>query len=226
MDYPYPQEISAGARARIQREEIVAGRELERRRLEARGPGELETELKRYVLRVFAAFGREALSLGRQGLWDVDRVEREAREFLRQTVIRAYADKGVDRAGHRLHRLTGDFGYLRLEAQRELEASPEWGQFQDGMLEVAERQGAEGQGTEVQKATPTGPGPVRLPVKTDLINKWMTEEGYTGKELAQKLGLSERTVSSIRRNGPYHGRKAVLKLATLMNRDEFDLYQS
>lgn len=58
----------------------------------------------------------------------------------------------------------------------------------------------------------------------DRINQFVADEGYDNQELAEKLGVSERAVSSMRNNHKYHGRKAVEKLAKLMNLDATDLY--
>jgi DNA-binding Xre family transcriptional regulator len=56
------------------------------------------------------------------------------------------------------------------------------------------------------------------------IGAWMKDEGWTNEELAERLNISERTVSSIRNNGKYHGSDAVNKLANLMGCDPIDLY--
>jgi len=61
-------------------------------------------------------------------------------------------------------------------------------------------------------------------LNTDLITKWMKTEGYTSTELASRLRVSGRAVSSMRRNGKYHGEPAITKLANLMERDADDLY--
>jgi hypothetical protein len=58
-----------------------------------------------------------------------------------------------------------------------------------------------------------------------LIKTWMDHEGWTVQTLAERLSTSERAISSIRNNGKYHGRDAVIKLANLMKRDVEDLYQ-
>jgi hypothetical protein len=62
-------------------------------------------------------------------------------------------------------------------------------------------------------------------LNTDLIKSWMREEGYDNQELAAKLHVSERAVSSLRNNSRFHGRKSVKKLATLMQREDTDLYR-
>jgi hypothetical protein len=61
-------------------------------------------------------------------------------------------------------------------------------------------------------------------LKVDVIKAWMNDEGWTNETLAIKLHTTERTISSIRNNGEYHGLGAVTKLANLMGRDIADLY--
>ena len=55
---------------------------------------------------------------------------------------------------------------------------------------------------------------------TDRIERWMQEEGYDNRELAEKLHISRRVVSSMRNNRKHHGRHAIEKLAKLMGLDE------
>jgi hypothetical protein len=59
---------------------------------------------------------------------------------------------------------------------------------------------------------------------THRINRWITDEGYDNPQLADKLGITLRAVSSMRNNQKYHGRHAVEKLAKLMQVDAADLY--
>jgi hypothetical protein len=73
--------------------------------------------------------------------------------------------------------------------------------------------------------SPAGADTVRK-LNVVLIRTWMYEEGLTFEELAKHLKISSRTVASMLTNGDYHGRKAVTKLANLMNRDRKDLYQA
>jgi hypothetical protein len=68
------------------------------------------------------------------------------------------------------------------------------------------------------------PGLRRLDARR--IAKWMDDEGYTNDELATRLKISVRAVSSMRNNGNYHGADAVTKLANLMNCEVSDLYSA
>jgi hypothetical protein len=61
-------------------------------------------------------------------------------------------------------------------------------------------------------------------LRTDLIEDWIDDKGYTNKLLAERLRTSVRVISSLRNNGKYHGRDAVTRLANLMGCDPTDLY--
>ena len=159
--------------------------------------------------------------------------------------------------------MISNWGGILPEAQREFEKFPEWGQFLDGLLQVAELQGSgaapdSGQGTlepgtdagmdssqltDVPAAKVEAPGPILPtalgcrsvsgsgrepvhPLNLEFIDQWISREGYTNKELAEKLHCSVRTISSMRNNESYHGRRTVQKLAALMNCHETDLYRS
>ena len=63
-----------------------------------------------------------------------------------------------------------------------------------------------------------------LLLNVNLIKTWMDDEGWNNDLLAARLNISERTISSLRNNGRYHGAEAVTKLANLMGRDPGDLY--
>lgn len=67
-------------------------------------------------------------------------------------------------------------------------------------------------------------GSTRRELRHERINKWMEGEGYDNKELASKLLVSVRAVSSLRNNGQYHGGETVTKLANLMQVEVEDLY--
>jgi hypothetical protein len=59
-----------------------------------------------------------------------------------------------------------------------------------------------------------------------LIGKFIEEEGYTNDDLATKLNISSRAVSSLRNDGDYHGAAAFTKLANLMKCEVEDLFLS
>ena len=69
----------------------------------------------------------------------------ECRKFLRLCTIDAHYEKGYDKAGGRLSDMNSHWnGAILSEVQREFEKTPQWQQYQDALLEVAEAQGAGG----------------------------------------------------------------------------------
>lgn len=107
------------------------------------GPGkDLEAELRRYILRQFSVFVREACKLGHKGIWHVDQIEKEALEFLRLSTIHATYSKGYDKSGRTFGQDWTDNwgGHIQPEIKRHFEASGEWQQFKDALLQVADSQ--------------------------------------------------------------------------------------
>ena len=108
----YPDGFPPESRAAVAAEKFRAATEFEEvrdgsRRLEP--SFELEAGLRRYILRQFGVFVREACKLGKKGIWTVDDVETAALEFLRGATIEP-------------------------EVQRQFERSDEWRQFQAALL--------------------------------------------------------------------------------------------
>ena len=145
----YPPDFPPESRAAVAAEKLRAGDDFDQARENLPqmqyGSGQhLEAELRRYILRQFGVFVSEACTLGHKGIWDVDRVEKEALEFLRRSTIDARYSKGYDKSGRAFG---GDWisnwdGAIQPEVQRQFERSGEWKQFQDALLKVAEDQAA------------------------------------------------------------------------------------
>ncbi len=100
MEYPsgFPQQ----SRAAVEAEEVRASRDFERARQKVPGslygPGEdLAAEVRKYILRIYAVFVREACKLG--GVWGVDCIRSWAREFLSMLTSKAWSEKGYDTGG-------------------------------------------------------------------------------------------------------------------------------
>jgi hypothetical protein len=139
----FPCEFSSAARAKVAAKKILASRDFEEKKRSVRDAREIEAALYSYITQVFLSFAEEACELGRHGVWGVERVEREAREFLRLVAIEAGGERGFDRSGGALRSMTGHWGGAILpEVQREFEKSPEWRRFTDELLQVAELQAA------------------------------------------------------------------------------------
>ena len=99
-------------------------------------------------MRIFDAFATEALALGRRGVWTVEHVDGEARDFLGSVTLDAQLRKGRDRHGQSIAPLVDRvFGEILPEVRREFEESSEWRRYQEGLLEVAHRQASD-EGTE------------------------------------------------------------------------------
>jgi hypothetical protein len=140
MEYPYPQDFPKESRAAVHAEKLRASKDLSETKTRLRWTSDIETELRKYILRVFIVFAREALNLGRKRVWTVDKVESQAREFLRWFIIYAWYEKGYDEAGNRIASVTDHWGSVSSNVQQALEQSPEWVQYEAGLLEVAEIQ--------------------------------------------------------------------------------------
>jgi hypothetical protein len=98
----YPSGFPKQSRAAVEAEEIRASRGFDQARQElswsANGPGEdLEVELIRYILRIYAVFVREICKLG--CVWDLNRIRSHTREFLRMLTSKAWSEKGYDTGG-------------------------------------------------------------------------------------------------------------------------------
>src|SRR5579864_4112458 len=133
MNFIFPNDFSAHARASVIAAEVEASREVERT-VQNRGIASLVTMglgthlsgteiVIHYIMSVFTAFSNEAFGLGNQGRWTADRIVSESREFLRLTAIMAESKYGaweeldcsplIDRGG----------GEVRADMRRRLEAT-------------------------------------------------------------------------------------------------------
>ncbi len=102
----YPSDFPAESRAAVAAEKLRAGRDFDVARKNSPwtqygASPELQAELRRYILRPFTVFVSEACKLGRKGIWHVDRIQKEAFEFLRLSTIDATYSKGYDKADRR-----------------------------------------------------------------------------------------------------------------------------
>ena len=86
-------------------------------------------------------------------------------EFLRLCTIEATSSEGFDRLGRTFGRdWISSWGHIEPRVMHEFQRSDEWGQFQEGLLQVAECQAgrASGAGTSVPEKTVEGMGDVPL----------------------------------------------------------------
>jgi hypothetical protein len=148
MEYPavFPQQ----SRAAVEAEELRAGRDFDAARQKLQwtsyGPGEdLEAEVRRYILRIYAVFVRQACKPG--CFWSVERIRSHAREFLRDLTSKAWLEKGYDTRGtvyqgqiRRLPEMMLHGGGILPTVMSKFEKSVEWRQCEDAILVVAEAQ--------------------------------------------------------------------------------------
>ena len=191
----YPEDFSVESRASVTAEKLRAGREYDRAREHPRANNfDLERDLRKYILRQFAAFVREAGKLGLCGAWQVDEVEKSSLEFLRLATIAAVHEKGHDKYGRDLGGSWIDNwgGSIASAVRREFEKSEEWRQFQDTLLQVAENQAKP---TFVQSETERTKG--RRGYRAE-VKAWMNQEGLaTVAEAAKFLGVSVSSLKSM-----------------------------
>ena len=168
MQYPYPAEFPQTSRARVHSEGIRAAIDFDEAKQSARNRSDIESLLRNYILRVFMEFVREARHLGRQGLWMIDRLESESREFLRQQTIEAWHEKGYDRSGSQLREVVSHWGGSILpEVQRVFERSSEWKEFQRVLLEVADAQASRQENPSQREADASEPAAPPLKQEID-----------------------------------------------------------
>jgi len=133
MEY-YPAKFSPTARAGVEAELIRAGRLHDKRKREWNSdpPFRQRESLQKCILSVFLVYAREAIELGKNGVWTVDQVRAQALEGLRlitiEVAFKYNYDLLIERSGSDISR----------ETRREFEASPEWEQFEDELLVLAE----------------------------------------------------------------------------------------
>ena len=151
----YPAGFPNQSRAAVESEEVRAGLDLDaaRQRIpwSRYGPSEgLEAEVRKYVMRIYVVFVREACKAG--CLLGVDLIRSQAREFLRVLTSNAWLEKGFDTGGtvypgqiRRLQEMTLH-GSVSPEVMSKLEKSTQWRECEEAMLAVAEAQALAGKG--------------------------------------------------------------------------------
>jgi hypothetical protein len=127
------------SRAAVAAEKLRAGKDYDRVPDHPPRGVDIEQELRKYILRQFLVFVREASKLGKRGIWHVDRVENFALEFLHRATIDAVYDKGRGCGKSWISHWNGS---LTSVISRQFEGSSEWQQYQDMLLQVAEGQEA------------------------------------------------------------------------------------
>ena len=129
----YPSEFSSQARAAVEAQMIRARARYLKAKQDWQGdrPFDDEPSARTCILSVFLVYARQAIALGVQDVWTVEKVRANAMEGLRLIIIAAASSLDC---GHWL----GWGGSIQPDILRALEASPEWQRFQDDLLVLAE----------------------------------------------------------------------------------------
>jgi hypothetical protein len=135
----YPREFSPQARNRIEAEQIRAYQDFDKAKKVARWDSDVEVLLRQCILRVFLAFAREACAIGKSGTlgWSIDKIDAECQEFLRRMTIQAWSDKGFGNYGRFGSVTSNTGGSIEGRTMRAFEATAEWQEYQELLLEVA-----------------------------------------------------------------------------------------
>ena len=137
----YPAEFPAKVQDRIETEKVRAYRDLRVSPLVPVGP-ELFRVVDRCIMRIFRTYAKEACEL-RPRFPTIDRVDRDAEEFLRRLVITVVEEKAPQLRGLWLDDLTGPAGSATL---RRLKDSPEWKEYEDMLLNAPSQTPGGGKG--------------------------------------------------------------------------------
>jgi hypothetical protein len=188
----YPKDFPPESRAAVAAEKLRAGKDFDQVRKHLWLGPSIEQDLRKYVLRQFLVFVREASKFGKRGIWHVDRVEDFALEFLRRATIDAVYDKG---RGCGKSWISDWSGSLTSVISRQFEESSEWQQYQDMLLQVAEAQEAGAVNADAEALTE----PKRRQSYRAEVDAWMAQEHLrTVDEAATRLRIDVSALKSIR----------------------------
>jgi hypothetical protein len=181
----YPKDFPSESRAAVAAEKLRAAKDFDDRTQGMRRSIDVAAEVRRYILRQFSVFVREACKLGHRGIWHVDYIEKAALEFLRLATIEG-ASKG------HFHYWISDWGgSIKREVQRQFEQSAEWRQYQEALLQVAESQASPGSNS-------ADPGALAKRGYRAEVRRWMARESMSTLEEASKcLAISSSALKSI-----------------------------
>jgi hypothetical protein len=150
IHYLYPQEFPEHSRTPVKAEQICAARDFNARSGAALSERELRAMLITCAMRPALVFAREAIRL----LWGADRIDSHMRDFVRSALA-----------------------WVGLASDTEFEASAEWRQYEDALVEASKLQAAQSQ-IPVRKVR-AGPDP---PVSS----------APNGKSIANQLEVPSR----------------------------------
>ena len=197
----YPDDFPPESRAAVAAERLRAERDFDAicenpPRTKHGFSHDLAAELRKYILRQFIVFVREACKLGRAGVWQVDRIEGASMEFLRRATIDAEFSKGSGVVGRSW--TENWHGQIQPEVMRLLEQSPEFRQYRDALLEIAEIQEAQAGGNLTttanltvvqQRASAEEPEADRRKIVDTFLNQCNRESGAGFKVTRKHMWL-------------------------------------
>jgi hypothetical protein len=141
----------------------------------------------RCILRIFLAFAKEACALRQKLGWPMDRIQREAEEFLRRISIAIVSAKfpGLDR-----YWISNWNGSISADVERRFKSSSEWTEYEELLLASSPslKSGGTTQRREsnVAEETRKRGGRPRKDHERDLVRK-LKAEGASWKEIARKM---------------------------------------
>jgi hypothetical protein len=203
-----PREFPPEARDRIEKERIRTSRELLPSNVYDSKDQDLAVQC---IMRIFLAFAKEVCALREKHGWTLDRVQREAEEFLRGLTITVVFTKfpGLDR-----HWISNRNGSIAPDVERRFKASPEWKQYEGFLLASPLNDTA--QGSLVQNnANSAQSADSKLTDRRSTVKAYIEEvRGKTGRRITKKdiwkeAGYQTRTeFERWERQDPKHRNKA------------------
>ena len=148
----YPHEFPPEARDRVEREKIRASREL----LPASTYDFKDQEVAvRCIMWIFLTFAGELCAVRSEKGWTLERVQREAEEFLRRVTITIVFAKfpGCDR-----HWISNWNGSIESNMERRLKGSPEWAQYEELLMADIETKSTTSTSAAKTRSTSLMPG--------------------------------------------------------------------
>ncbi len=133
----YPREFSSEARAAVEAQ-IIRARQKYAHERQARDGSRWPdgaTRVRSWILSVFLVYARQTIGIGAQGIWSVDKVRSKALEGLRRITIMVVHDVGF---GSWISNTTGS---ITSDAMRAFESTPEFKEFEDWLLALADAKG-------------------------------------------------------------------------------------
>ena len=132
----FPNGFPTKARARVKAEQILAYRKLDETGKNVSSGLAVESLVRDCILRIFLVFADELCAFGQENGWAVDRIDSQAKEFLRRLTIEVQRDKGY---GY-VRMISNSDGSLTGDAERQFLQSPKWKKYESSLLRLARLQ--------------------------------------------------------------------------------------